>query len=562
MLKRNIAIILVLLVTLFIYFPSLSYHFVGDDYIPLLKIVTSASLRQVFEFYYPSAGGADCYFRPLEWVPYMLGYSLTGLPLPPDPRWQAGHFLFSYHLISLAFHLANVLLVYLIVFFIFKSRIYGALSALVFAVHPVNSEVVCWVTAIGDAAFTFFSLLSLIFFAKFYLSKEKHHSVICYSVSLASFMLALISKEAALCFPFLIILADLFIRRRDAIPEYKKKARSWLGYFIVVALYFVLRKVLLPQAASPFWELIAKSPEKILKFSYYLRDLVFPLDLIFLKDFLYHYSLMPLAIIIVFLAGLSFVYFIVSRFKKFPVLVFSLLWIVIGLILPVLGIFAVARRHLYFPLVGYSIFLVGFSSLLKRKYAMVFLLSLVIILEIWTSLGRNNLYRFSGEVVQRGLCELKKELPEVKSDSVIYLVGLPGTVRNTPAFWATTAEKIKFIYKDKNLPVFCLSTVTFTEREARESEVLFLDDFTFTQSMQTSLEKAIRVVGEDSRMPDSKWLTGAGSGEYQFKILERDGFGQVAKVIFKLNRQYLKGKQVYFIGIKDSKIRVLRKVEP
>lgn len=561
MLKRNIAIILVLLVTLFIYFPSLSYHFVGDDYVPLAKIVTSGNLSQVFAFYYPSAQGVSCYFRPLSWLTYMLGYTMGGLPVPPDPAWRAGRFLIFYHILSLVFHLANVLLVYLIAVFIFGSAVSGALSALIFAVHPVNSEVVCWGSAVGDPAFTFFSFLSLILFARFYLSESKAQAAVYYLASLSSFMLALISKEAALCLPFLIILAAIFIHRTREIPIDKKKLLSWSGYFIIVALYFLLRRALLPQAISPWWEMIVKSPDKIFKLSYYLKDLVFPSDLAFLKNSLYRYHLMPLAIIAALICGGLFVYFIIRRARKSPLLAFSLLWVMIGLALPTLGIFAVARRHLYFPLLGYSIFLVALASFLKKRYLVIPILSLVIAFEIGTSLERNSLYKFSGEIVRDGLFELKKELPQISPGSYVYLVGLPGIIRNTPAFWAMTEQKIKFLYKDKNLPVFCLSTVTFTEKGVKESEVSFLDDFTFTQSMQTGLDEAIRVVGEDNQTAVSQWVMDKTAG-YQFKILQKDTMGEVAKVIFKLDRQLLAAKLVYIIGFKDGRVKPLRVIKP
>jgi hypothetical protein len=554
--KRNSGLVLVLLITLLVYFPSLFYHFVGEDYTALIKIITSSRLKQVFAFYWPGplAGG---YFRPLEWIPFVLGYILAGLPLPPNPAWQAGHFLFAYHLLNILFHLGNVFLVYLIASFILKSRTYSALTALIFAVHPINAEVVCWVAIFGDIAFVFFSLLSLILFAQFYLTERKIPSLLYYFGSCLSFILALSAKEAALSLPLLIILVGIFLRQIQAIPHQKQKRFSWLTYFIIVALYSLLRKFLFHEAASAWWDLITKFPQQIYKLIYYLRDLIFPLDLAPLKQFFYQYSLLPLAIIFAFVLVFLFIYIFLPKFKQNRILLFSLLWIIVTLILPLLAPFAPARRHLYFPLVGYSLFLVNLISILKRRNITIFLLLLFIILEIGTSLGRNDLYRITGEVVQKGLFDLKEELPEVESDSFIYLVGIPGRAKNTPAFWPVTRDKIRFLYKNKNLAVLCLSVVTFTEKSIKESEIVFLDDFILIQSMPTSLEEFILLMQEADKGGDGRWINGFGQ-IYKFKILKRDKFGNVEKVMFQLNPQSLKGRKVYFIGFKDGKIRVLK----
>jgi hypothetical protein len=553
MLKRNIGLFLILWITLLIYFPSLFYHFVGDDYIALLKVVTSDNLRKVFTFRWSSPAQIGDYFRPLQWLPYLLGYALAGLPLPPDPRWLNNSFLPAYHLLNILFHLGNVFLVYLIASFVLKSRTYSALTALIFAVHPINAEVVCWVAVFGDIAFVFFSLLSLILFAKFYLSERKIPSLLYYFGSCLSFILALCAKESALILPLIIILTIIFLKQRQDIPNAKAKRFSWSVYFVIVGLYFILRNILLPGSELHLGYFSKNIPEKLFKLIYYLRDLIFPLDLALLKQFLYQYSLLPSAIILAFVLVFLFIYIFLPKFKQNRILLFSLLWIGIMLIIPVLAPFAPMRRHLDFALIGFSLFLVSFLSLLKKRNLTIFLLLLFIILEIGTSLGRNDLYRISGEVVQKGLSNLKKELPTLEPDSVIYLIGIPGTVKNTPSFWAVPEDKIKFIYRNKRLDVLCLSTFTFTEKSMKESEIVFWDDFNLIQTMQSNLEEFIRVVGEEH----VKQVTGFNTN-VQFKILKRDKFGNVEKVMFKLNPQFLKGRKVYFIGFKDGQVGVLR----
>lgn len=551
MIKRHIGLVFVLLFTLLVFFPSFFYHFVGDDYIAITKIATSTNLKQVFQLDWAY------YFRPISWSPFLLGYSLVGLPLPPDPVWQSGQFLAAYHFLNITLHLANVLLVYLIASFIFKSGLYSALCALIFAVHPVNSEAICWLAAFGDIAFSFFCLLSLILFTKSYLDKKQATSRVYYLGSIFGFILALCSKEAAMSLPFLIILASLFLEQSKNTLQGHKRRLSWLGYFIIAALYLIIRKLVLVKIALPWQELIIKSPTQIFKSAYHLRDLFFPVGLDLLKRLLYHYSLLPLSIIIAFLLGITFVYIIVSRSKRHPVLVFSLLWVVITLGLPVLGNFAPARRHLYFPLVGFSIFLVGFISLLQKKRFQVALFSLFIILEIWTTLGRNHLFKFAGDVVQKELFELKRDIPEFKANSIIYLVGLPATIKNTPVFSVNAGGMLKSIYKDKNLAVSYLSGITFTEKNIQDIQITFLDNVTFVQSMDTNLNEFIRLIADYPKDLNDGWFNMPDSNT-KSKITKTDKFGNTAEVIFRLNPKAINGKRVYIIGQKDKKLQVLK----
>jgi hypothetical protein len=589
MVKKNIGLFLVLLVTLTIYLPSLFYHFVGDDYIALSKIVTSPRLAGVFELRWPGPLGG--YFRPLQWLPFLLGYTLAGLPVPPDPRWLTGYFLMPYHLLNIIFHLSNVTLVYLIAYFALKSRIYAALSAFIFAVHPINAEVVCWIAAFGDAAFTFFSLLSIILFSASYINNRKVSSLLSrrhktapplagqmetgrdsapkvtpgfspgwapyYCGSLASFALALGSKESAACLPFLIILTILFLRHNGYAKEGKARGIiSLFGYFFILLLYFVMHRLFLPITGLSLFGSLNSVIYRILKLAYYLKDLAFPLDAELLKSFLYQHSLLlPFIASSLILAGFFLCIFIL-KFKKYPLLFFSLFWVAVTLILPVIAPFSPMRRHDYFPLVGFSIFLTCIVYLVKKKYISVVLISCFILLELGTSLERNRLFCFSGQVVQEILFEIKKELPIIEPNSVICLVGIPGVVRNTPGFFAAPEWKMGFIYRNNNIKTICLSVLTFTESEIRESQVKFLDDLTFIQEMQTGLETFIRVTQENPQSRTGQWVQV--NEDYRFKIMARDKFGNVEKAMFRLNPESLKARKVYFIGFKDGKAKVLK----
>ena len=94
-------------------------------------------------------------WHPLTWLSHMLDAQLYDLR-------PAGH-----HLTSLLFHLANTLLLFLLL-----SRVTGALGrsafvAALFALHPLHVESVAWVSERKDVLSTFFLMLTLLAYARY-----------------------------------------------------------------------------------------------------------------------------------------------------------------------------------------------------------------------------------------------------------------------------------------------------------------------------------------------------------------------------------------------------------
>ena len=79
------------------------------------------------------------------------------------------------------------------------------MTALLFAVHPIHVEAVAWITSRKELMFTFFSLLSIIFYTDY---TEKRKKVIYYFLVLFCTTLALLSKIQAVSLPFIFLLID------------------------------------------------------------------------------------------------------------------------------------------------------------------------------------------------------------------------------------------------------------------------------------------------------------------------------------------------------------------
>ena len=137
-------------------------------------------------------------WHPLTWLSHMLDYQLYGL----NP---AGH-----HLTNVAFHLANILLI----FFVFLRMTGGfwqsACVSALFALHPLHVESVAWVSERKDLLCTFFWILTLYAYVC-YVEKPTASK---YGITLLCFALGILSKPMIVTLPFILVLLDYWPLRR------------------------------------------------------------------------------------------------------------------------------------------------------------------------------------------------------------------------------------------------------------------------------------------------------------------------------------------------------------
>jgi len=231
-------------------------------------------------------------------------------------------------------------------------------GALLFATHPVHAEAVAWIGGAHELLCGLFVFLSFLL----YLRKKP-------ALSIVSFVLALLSKETALVFPF-VIAADYFLFRKQE----KEKVLFWGGACAVVLVaYFVLRIHALGSFMRMNQEggtLLFVAP--VVFSGLYLGKLLLPISL----NAFYHFSEpLPWSVLwpglVLLVCGLVFLY--VFRSKR--VFVFGWLWFGLFL-LPALFVKGVspvlfADRYLYLPSAG---FLLAVFSLAPRPFIVWMLL--------------------------------------------------------------------------------------------------------------------------------------------------------------------------------------------
>ena len=125
-----------------------------------------------------------------------------------------------FRLPNIIFHVGVVLLIYAILSIMQKPKI-GILAAALFAVHPILVESVTWISAGIHAQYSFFFLLSFLFFIQSRNNPGK------YVASLVFYILALLSSEKA------VVLALSFLFFELAFGNLIKSWKRIIPYFIL-----------------------------------------------------------------------------------------------------------------------------------------------------------------------------------------------------------------------------------------------------------------------------------------------------------------------------------------
>ena len=147
------------------------------------------------------------FYKPLVYLSWALEHHFFGL----DPR--------AFHLDNLLLHLANVALVYQLLWLLSASarRFPGAtawgvfLATAMFALHPMRVESVAWATERKDVLFGLFFLSSLITYCHYVIRRR----TVFLAASCLLFLFGTLSKAAIVSLPLTLFLIDCLLERRD-----------------------------------------------------------------------------------------------------------------------------------------------------------------------------------------------------------------------------------------------------------------------------------------------------------------------------------------------------------
>jgi tetratricopeptide (TPR) repeat protein len=211
-----------------LYANSLQSPFIWDDHYLIIEnhfIKSFSYIPDIFKhhLYYSSAGVSN-FYRPLQSLILMLDHAL----------WKGN--VTGYHVTSVVFHILCAFFAYMVIGALFGRKTLSFLASLLFLVHPANSTVVNYISSRADSQATLFILLCILFFVKY--SRDNRKKAL-YGLSLASFVLALLSKEMAVMLPLLILLSAPFALAGKKITG--NDLKPVIPYLFILGIYAILR---------------------------------------------------------------------------------------------------------------------------------------------------------------------------------------------------------------------------------------------------------------------------------------------------------------------------------
>lgn len=177
--------ILIAVCVLAAYVPAIRGGFIWDDDFHVLANPHLHDLGGLWRIWFTTESQQ---YYPLVYSSFWLEYRLWGT----DPL--------GYHMVNVAMHAANAMLVYMV---FTRLRLRGALAAaLIFALHPVHVESVAWVSERKNVLSGLFYLSSFLFYLGFDDGRGRKY----YGLSLSLYVLALLSKTVTATLPAVLIL--------------------------------------------------------------------------------------------------------------------------------------------------------------------------------------------------------------------------------------------------------------------------------------------------------------------------------------------------------------------
>ena len=150
-------------VTLAVYWPVRQHAFINYDdpvYVTENRHVQDGITKPGLAWAFLNLHGEHTYWHPVTWVSHMLDCQLFGLN--PGPH----------HLVNVAFHIANTLLLLFLLHRMTGAFWRSAMVAALFALHPLQVDTVAWVTERKNVLSTFFWLLTLWAYARYAQGRE------------------------------------------------------------------------------------------------------------------------------------------------------------------------------------------------------------------------------------------------------------------------------------------------------------------------------------------------------------------------------------------------------
>jgi len=369
------------LITLATYWQVVNHEFINyDDPVYVSKnphIQSGLTLKSIACSFTAEVAGN---WHPLTLLSHMLDCQIYGL----NPG--------MHHLNSLLFHIANTLLLFLVLRRMTDALWQSAFVAAMFALHPLHVESVAWVSERKDVLSAFFWILTMWGYIRY----VERPGVNRYLLVVLFFILGLMAKPMLVSLPFVLLLLDYWPLKRfqfgqsgggrlvlEKLPLLAFSAAS------CVATYFVQQSGGLVRSLSTY-PLTVRTGNALVSYINYTAKMIWPYNLSMLYP---HPLTLPWwKVVGACLLLISVSLLVILAVKRRPYLAVGWLWY-IGTLVPVIGFIqvgvqAMADRYTYMPLIGLLIMIAwGVPGVVKgwRYRHMLFATTVAALLAILTA---------------------------------------------------------------------------------------------------------------------------------------------------------------------------------
>ncbi len=353
--KRILSPLLVIvLVAICVYSTSFFNGFVMDDEGIIVSNPTTHHLSNIREVIF-SPDVVKPYYRPLNRASYLIDYQLFGL----NPFW--------FHLINIMIHILNALLLYLVAARLLDDPGAALIAALLFAVHPANSEAVNFISARNTLLALCLSLASLLAFMK---AEDKGVRWLILSALL--FFFGLLSKETAFMLVVVFALYTFLPSLSSGGETLRKKLTALFFYLLAIFVYFAMRSYSLQGVLGtevPVAGLFSRLAMNYHIIPQYVGLLLFPSDLTVFHTVPTGTIFTPFWFFPVWAALLAGVWLVIRWRHKAAL--FGLIWCAVNY-MPISNIVPIpsdpiTERFLYMPAAGFFIVVGALISKLNAK---------------------------------------------------------------------------------------------------------------------------------------------------------------------------------------------------
>lgn len=224
-----------------LYFNTLHHGFVLDDNLIFQDTNITEGIKGIpallTEKTLPEAGNIKPY-RPMTNIIFALDYAMFDKGIKADIASKL-------HLMNILYYCLALFLTFVLTLKLFKNKIVALAISLVFAAHPIHTEVVANIKSRDEILAYLFGILALITFIKF---KETKNTKWLYS-SVIIYFIAIVSKENAILFIGLFPFISYYLSEEK---KFKWLYLSEIKLFLIPAfLYLFLQKMILGMNLMP-----------------------------------------------------------------------------------------------------------------------------------------------------------------------------------------------------------------------------------------------------------------------------------------------------------------------